>query len=146
DHAPVLAIVGQQKRAALGGSYQQEVDLPSLFKDVAHEYVQMATEPTQIRHLIDRAMRIALAERTVTCLILPNDHQETDYAEPPHQHGTIHSSLGWTPPRVVPTETDLRAAAEVLNAGEKVAMLVGAGALRATDEVIAVAEVLGAGV
>src|ERR671932_361682 len=73
DHPPVVAIVGQQARAALGGNYQQEVDLTTLFKDVAHEYVHMATDPAQVRHLVDRAMRIALAERTVTCIILPND-------------------------------------------------------------------------
>src|SRR5439155_27286010 len=76
DHQPVLAIVGQQKRAALGGSYQQEVDLQTLFKDVAHEYVQTAASPMQIRHLIDRAVRIALEHRTVTCLIFPNDVQD----------------------------------------------------------------------
>src|SRR6202521_2546699 len=63
DHQPVLAIVGQQARAALGGSYQQEVDLTTLFKDVAHEYVHMATSPQQIRHLVDRAIRIAKTER-----------------------------------------------------------------------------------
>src|SRR5437660_112329 len=73
DHAPVVAIVGQQARSALGGDYQQEVDLVTLFKDVAHEYVQMATEPAQIRHLVDRAVRIALSQRTVTCIIVPND-------------------------------------------------------------------------
>src|SRR5215218_6727275 len=83
DHQPVVAIVGQQARPGLGGNYQQEVDLLTLFKDVAHEYVQMATEPAQIRHLIDRAMRIAHAERTVTCLILPNDLQEEDAVEAP---------------------------------------------------------------
>src|SRR5690242_17669302 len=68
DHQPVVAIVGQQARAGLGGNYQQEIDLVALFKDVAHEYVEMATEPEQIRHLVDRAVRIALAERTVTCV------------------------------------------------------------------------------
>src|ERR1700748_2913194 len=73
DHQPVVAIVGQQARPALGGDYQQEVDLVTLFKDVAHEYVHMATHPAQIRHLVDRAVRIALAEKTVTCLIIPND-------------------------------------------------------------------------
>ena len=76
DHQPVVAIVGQQARAALGGDYQQEVDLISLFKDVAHEYVHMATTPAQVRHLVDRAIRIAIAERTVTCIIFPNDLQE----------------------------------------------------------------------
>ncbi|MBD0349415.1 MAG: thiamine pyrophosphate-requiring protein, partial [Thermoleophilia bacterium] len=83
DRQPVVAIVGQQARAALGGSYQQEVDLLSLFKDVAHEYVQMVTEPEQVRHVIDRALRIALAERTVTCVIVPNDLQGEEVEEPP---------------------------------------------------------------
>jgi pyruvate dehydrogenase (quinone) len=147
DHQPVLAIVGQAARASLGGDYQQEVDLASLFKDVAHEYVHMATVPAQIRHLIDRAIRIALVERTVTCIIIPNDLQECE-AEPapPHKHSTIHSGIGYFAPRVVPTPADLRRAADILNAGKRVAMLVGAGCLRATDEVIEVAETLGAGV
>jgi pyruvate dehydrogenase (quinone) len=146
DHQPVVAIVGQQARAAMGGSYQQEVDLLTLFKDVAHEYVHMVTEPEQMRHVIDRALRIALAERTVTCVIVPNDLQTEDATEPAHEHGTIHSSVGYTRPRVVPREEDLARAAEVLNSGERVAMLVGQGALRATDEVVDTADVLGAGV
>ncbi len=146
DHQPVVAIVGQQARAALGGSYQQEVDLVTLFKDVAHEYVQMVTEPEQMRHVVDRALRIALAERTVTCVIVPNDLQTEDAAEPAHEHGTIHSSVGYARPRVVPHDDDLERAAEVLNAGERVAILVGQGALGATDEVIETAETLGAGV
>jgi pyruvate dehydrogenase (quinone) len=146
DHQPVVAIVGQQARAALGGSYQQEVDLVSLFKDVAHEYVQLVTEPEQMRHVLDRALRIAQAERTVTCVIVPNDLQGEDVAEPAHEHGTVHSSVGYSRPRVVPNEADLERAAEVLNAGERVAILVGQGALQATDEVVEVAEALGAGV
>jgi pyruvate dehydrogenase (quinone) len=147
DHQPVVAIVGQQARASLGGNYQQEVDLVSLFKDVAHEYVEMATEPAQVRHLIDRAVRIAAAERTVTCVILPNDLQEADAVEtPPHKHGTVHSSPGWAPPEITPSRAQLERAAEILNAGEKVAMLVGAGTLGAHEEVTAVADALGAGV
>lgn len=147
DHAGVVAIVGQQARAALGGDYQQEVDLISLFKDVAHEYVHMASTTAQIRHLVDRSIRIAKAERTVTCIIIPNDIQEmAAVPTPPRKHGTIHSGVGYSSPRVVPKETDLRRAAGILNSGEKVAMLVGAGALGATDEILEVAEILGAGV
>ncbi|WP_437600559.1 thiamine pyrophosphate-requiring protein [Sorangium sp. So ce590] len=147
DHQPVVAIVGQQDRAALGGHYQQEVDLVTLFKDVAHEYVQMASSPAQIRHLIDRAMRIARAERTVTCVIVPKDVQEMDAVEePPHTHGTVHTGLGYSSPRVVPKEEDLRRAAGVLNAGKRVAMLIGQGALGAAPEVARVAEILGCGV
>jgi len=147
DHQPVVAIIGQQSSSALGGHYQQEVDLQSLFKDVAHEYVHMCTTPAQARHLIDRAMRIAQAERTVTCVIVPNDVQEEKAVDtPPHEHGTVHSGIGYSPPRVVPTADDLRRAAEVLNAGSRVAILVGAGALHAGEEVIQVAERLGAGV
>src|ERR1051326_8100696 len=147
DHQPVVAIVGQSARAAMGGDYQQEVDLLSLFKDVAHEYVHMATTPDQIRHLVDRAMRIARAERTVTCIIIPNDVQELKAVdEPPRKHGTVHSSPGFNPPRVVPYDADLQRAASILNEGKRVAILVGAGALHAADEVVDVADVLGAGV
>jgi pyruvate dehydrogenase (quinone) len=144
DHQPVVAIVGQQDRAALGGHYQQEVDLVTLFKDVAHEYVQMASSPVQIRQLIDRAMRIAKAERTVTCVIVPKDVQEMNAVEePPHKHGTVHTGIGFSSPRVVPKEEDLRRAAEVLNAGKRVAMLIGQGALGAGPEVAKVADILG---
>jgi pyruvate dehydrogenase (quinone) len=147
DHQPVLAIVGQQSRMGLGGSYQQEVDLVTLFKDVAHEYVQMAYEATQIRHLVDRAHRIALDQRTVTALVIPNDlAEEPAKEEPPREHGAVVSAPGYTRPRVVPSEGQLQQAAEILNAGEKVAMLVGQGALGASDEVAEVAETLGAGV
>jgi pyruvate dehydrogenase (quinone) len=147
DHQPVVAIVGQQARPALGGDYQQEVDLVALFKDVAHEYVHMATHPAQIRHVVDRAVRIALAERTVTCLIVPNDLASMDAVEtPPHRHGTIHSSIGYDPPKIVPHARELERAAGILNDAERVAILVGQGALGATDEVIAVADRLGAGV
>ena len=146
DHQPVVAIVGQQARAALGGHYQQEVDLLSLFKDVANDFVQMCVEPSQIRHLVDRAIRVALAKRTVTCIIIPNDVQELKYEEPAREHGTIHSSIGYSQPRLLPATADLQSAADILNAGKKVAILVGAGALGATDEVIEVAELLGAGV
>jgi pyruvate dehydrogenase (quinone) len=146
DHMPVLAIAGQQARDAVGGHYQQELDLQSMFKDVAGAFVQQAMMPAQVRHLVDRAVRIALGERRVTALILPNDLQDVPYHDPPRKHGTVHSGIGYSMPRVVPYDEDLRRAADVLNAGEKVAILVGAGALHATDGVIAVAEKLGAGV
>jgi len=146
DHQPVVAIVGQQRRAALGGDFQQEVDLLALFKDVAHEFVQMATTPEQVRHLVDRAMRIARDRRSVTCIVMPNDVQDLPAAEPAHEHGTIHSGIGYPQSPARPPDAELARAADILNRGERVAMLVGAGALQATDEVIAVAERLGAGV
>ncbi len=147
DHQPVVAIVGQSAREAMGGSFQQEVDLPNLFKDVAHEYVQTLMVPQQTRALVDRAVRIALAERTVTCLVVPNDVQELSYEDPPHAHSTVHTAIGrgWLPPRVVPREEDLRRAAEILNEGRKVAILAGAGARGAAAELEAVADRLGAG-
>ncbi|WP_265517433.1 thiamine pyrophosphate-requiring protein [Nitratireductor luteus] len=147
DHTPVVAIVGQQKRMSLGGNYQQEVDLISLFKDVASDYVHMCTDPAQMRHLVDRAMRIAQAERTVTCIIVPNDVQEMDaVSSPPRQHGALFSGVGYTRPAHAPGEAELKQAAEILNGGERVAMLIGAGALDAGAEVIKVADLLGAGV
>ncbi|MET4116485.1 pyruvate dehydrogenase (quinone) [Bradyrhizobium sp. JR1.5] len=145
DHQPVLAIVGQQARNALGGHYQQELDLVSMFKDVAGAYVMQASSPAQIRHLIDRSIRTALARRTPTVIILPNDIQEEPYEDPPRAHGTLHSGVGYSAPGIKPRDADLDRAAEVLNAGKKVAMLIGAGALNATEEVIAVADRLSAG-
>ncbi|MGY4368590.1 pyruvate dehydrogenase (quinone) [Bradyrhizobium sp. LB1.3] len=145
DHQPVLAIVGQQARNALGGHYQQELDLVSMFKDVAGAYVMQVSSPAQIRHLIDRSIRIALARRTPTVIILPNDIQEEPYEDPPRAHGTLHSGIGYSAPSIKPRDADLDRAAEVLNAGKKVAMLVGAGALHATEEAIAVADRLSAG-
>jgi len=146
DHQPVLAIVGQQARSVLGGEFQQEVDLVNLFKDVAHEYVQMATVPEQVLHLVDRAMRIARDRRAVTCLILPNDLQELDAAEPPREHAMMHTGIGYTSRLTAANDLDLAAAAAVLNAGKKVAILAGAGALGAGHELVAVADRLGAGI
>ena len=144
DHMPVLAIAGQQARTAIGAHYQQEIDLQSMFKDVA-EYVQTASVPAQVRHLTDRAVRIALSKRAVSVLVFPNDLQELAMEEPPRKHGAVFSGVGWSAPRVVPVDADLRAAADILNAGKKVAVLVGIGAKDATDQVIAVADRLGAG-
>jgi pyruvate dehydrogenase (quinone) len=146
DHVPVVAVVGQQARTAIGAHYQQEVDLQSLFKDVAADFVATASVPSQLRHLIDRAVRIASTKRTVTCVIIPNDLQELTYEDPPLVHGTTHTGVGYAGPAQLPNDDLLRQAAAVLNTGEKVAILVGAGALGATDEVIAVAEKLQAGV
>ncbi|CUI88012.1 thiamine pyrophosphate-requiring protein [Achromobacter xylosoxidans] len=147
DHQPVVAIVGQQARSALGGDYQQEVDLVNLFKDVAHEFVHMVTSPLQARHMVDRAMRIALERRSVVCLIFPNDVQDLEAVPvPPREHGTVHTGIGVTSHAAVPPEAALANAADLLNRGERVAMLVGAGALSAGAEVRAVAERLGAGV
>ena len=146
DHQPVVAIVGQSSRSALGGAYQQEVDLQSLFKDVAHEYVQTVTVPAAIRHVVDRAFRIARDQRSPTCIIVPNDVQELAYEKPARAHGTVHSSAGYRRPRVTPQRADLERAAEILNRGERVAMLVGAGALGAGAQVLEVAEKLGAGI
>jgi pyruvate dehydrogenase (quinone) len=146
DHVPVVAIVGQQARMAIGANYQQEVDLQSLFKDVAADFVATASVPEQVRHLIDRAVRIASTRRTVTCVILPNDLQGLAYEDPPVAHGATHTGVGYAGPALLPDHDVLRKAAELLNTGEKVAMLVGAGALDATDDVIAVAERLQAGI
>lgn len=147
DHVPVVAIVGQQASSALGSDYQQEVDLQNLFKDVASAYVETIVNPAQVRHVVDRAFRIAAAERTVTCIIVPNDVQEMDAVEsPPRSHGNVYSGIGHARPHSTPTDDEIGRAASVLNEGERVAILVGAGALHATEEVIEVANILGAGV
>lgn len=146
DHVPVVALVGQASTMAIGSDYQQEVDLNALFKDVC-EYRETVMSPTAARHVVDRAIRTALGMRGVACIIIPKDLQEEKAVESaPHTHNVVHSGIGYSRPRIIPQDQDLRRAAEVLNAGKKVAMLVGAGALAATDEVIAVADTLQAGI
>ncbi|MCB8836878.1 thiamine pyrophosphate-requiring protein [Aurantimonas sp. VKM B-3413] len=147
DHQPVVAIMGQQSRSAIGGNYQQEVDLQTLFKDVASDYVQTCMSPAMTRHLIDRAFRIAKARRNVTALVFPNDVQEAKAVdEAPQAHGTVHTSDAYNKWEVMPDEASLREAAKLLNEGKKVGILIGAGAIGAADEVTEVANLLGAGV
>jgi pyruvate dehydrogenase (quinone) len=146
DHVPVVAIVGQTSRSAMGGSYQQEVDLLSLFKDVASEYVQMVTVPEQLPNVLDRAIRVALAERAPTAIIIPSDVQELPYAAPTHEFKMVPSSLGVDWAATSPDDRGIAKAAEILNAGSKVAILAGHGARGARAELEQVAELLGAGV
>ena len=147
DHQPVVAIIGQQKTISLGSNYQQEVDLNTLFKDVASEFVQTCMSPSQARHLIDRAVQVAKASRSVTAVIFPEDVQESDYEDPPMSHGSVFTApQREVRSRVIPPAEEVRRAAELLNSGEKVAILVGQGAREAADEVKQVAELLGGGV
>ncbi len=145
DHVPVVAIVGQTDRSAMGGSYQQEVDLHNLFKDVCGEYVQTCTVPQQLPNLIDRAIRVARAERTPTCLIFPSDVFDLPYEPPGHAVKQVPSSLGTSWPTVAPDPAGLARAAEILNAGERPALLVGQGARGCIDELTELADRLGAG-
>jgi pyruvate dehydrogenase (quinone) len=146
DHVPVVAIVGQTSRSAMGGSYQQEVDLLSLFKDVASEYVQVVNVPEQLPGVLDRAIRVALAERAPTAIIIPSDVQELEYSAPTHAFKMVPSSLGIDWPTAVPQDAAIGRAAEILNKGQKVAILAGSGAREARAELEQVAELLGAGV
>ncbi|WP_019145434.1 thiamine pyrophosphate-requiring protein [Aeromicrobium massiliense] len=147
DHQPVVAIVGQQPTTALGSEYQQEIDLTALFKDVAAQYVQAVLAPEQAAMVVDRAFRTALATRSPCVVVLPHDVQVAEAPEqPPHEHGVVPTVPQWRPPRVLPAADDLAEAAAVLNAGERVALLVGQGARDAGEQVRAVAERLGAGV
>jgi pyruvate dehydrogenase (quinone) len=145
DHQPVLAIVGQQKRTTVGAHYQQEIDLQVLFKDVGG-FVSTVMEAASARHVIDRAIKSAYEERRPAVVIVPEDVGEADYSDPPREHGSVFTSVGWNRPHMVPDETLLRDAAAILNAGEKVAILIGAGARGAAAEVLEVADRLGAGV
>jgi pyruvate dehydrogenase (quinone) len=146
DHVPVVAIVGQTARSAMGGSYQQEVDLMSLYKDVASDYLQMVTVPEQLPNVLDRALRTAMARRAPTAIIIPSDVQDLAYSAPEHAFKMVPSSLGveWATP--VPGADALRRAADVLNAGRKVAILAGQGARHARGELMQVADLLQAGV
>ncbi|WP_020672854.1 thiamine pyrophosphate-requiring protein [Amycolatopsis nigrescens] len=147
DHVPVVAIVGQTARTAMGGSYQQEIDLQSLFKDVASEYLVEVNVAEQLPNALDRAMRTALAHRAPTALIIPADLQEEPYSPPRHEFKHVPSSPPDLPrASVLPPSEQLAKAAEVLNSGQKVAMLIGQGARNAVTEVRKVAELTGAGV
>jgi pyruvate dehydrogenase (quinone) len=146
DGIPVVAIIGQTARSAMGGAYQQEIDLMSLYKDVASEYLGMITVPEQLPNVLDRAMRTAQARRTVTAVVIPGDVQTLEYTPPKHEFKMVPSSMGISGSSVLPDEAGLRTAAEVLNAGERVAIMIGQGARNAADEVVEVADVLGAGV
>ncbi|WP_367125950.1 thiamine pyrophosphate-requiring protein [Streptomyces phytohabitans] len=146
DHVPVVALIGQTARSAMGGSFQQEVDLHSLFKDVASDFLATVNVPQQLPNVLDRAFRTACARRAPTAVIIPGDVQDLPYEAPGHAHGMVPSSLGWSPAAAVPSEEALERAAEVLNSGTKVAMLVGQGAAGAAAEVRETAERLRAGV
>ncbi len=146
DHVPVLALVGQSATFALGTEFQQEVDLQTLFKDVASDYDLTIVDPAQARHAVDRAVRSALSQRSVTALIVPRNVQEQKAVPaPPRKLGATFSGIGYQRPRSIPHEADLLRAADVLNAGKRVAMLIGAGAVHAGDAVIALADRLQAG-
>jgi pyruvate dehydrogenase (quinone) len=146
DHVPMVAIVGQTARSAMGGSYQQEVDLLSLYKDVASDYVQQVTVPEQLPNVLDRAIRTALARRAPTAVIIPSDVQELPYDAPGHAFKMVPSSLGTDWPSTTPGQPALQRAADVLNAGSKVAILAGQGGRAARAELTQVADLLGAGV
>ncbi|MBE1577986.1 thiamine pyrophosphate-requiring protein [Amycolatopsis roodepoortensis] len=147
DHVPVVAIVGQTARSAMGGSYQQEVDLQALFKDVASEYLVEVNVPEQLPNALDRALRTAIAQRAPTAVIIPADLQEETYQPPQHEFKHVPSSPPDHPrASVIPPSEEVARAAEVLNAGEKVAILLGQGARNAVTELREVAELTGAGV
>jgi pyruvate dehydrogenase (quinone) len=146
DHVPVVAILGQTARSAMGGSYQQEVDLMSLYKDVAGDYLQMVTVPEQLPNVLDRAIRTAMTRRTVTAVIIPADVQELEYTPPKHEFKMVPSSVGVSDTQTLPSAEGLAQAAEILNSGDRVAILAGQGARGAARELTEVADVLGAGV
>ena len=145
DHVPVVAIVGQTERSAMGGSYQQEVDLLTLFKDVCSDYVQMCSVPQQLPNLIDRAIRIALTESAPTCIIIPSDVFDLEYVAPAHAFKQVPSSVGMSTSTVAADQAAVRQTADLLNAGQRVALLVGQGARGCEPELTQVADLLGAG-
>ncbi|MFF5173847.1 thiamine pyrophosphate-requiring protein [Micromonospora sp. NPDC000089] len=146
DHQPVVALLGHTALTAEGGGYYQEIDLLGLYKDVASDFLAQLDDPSQVRHLVDRACRTALARRTVTALVLPADVQDLPAVpDPPHAHGYYHTSAVPSSAPTVPPADEVRRAAEVLRGGEKVALLVGQGAFGAEAEVRAIADRLGAG-
>ncbi|MFI2475042.1 thiamine pyrophosphate-requiring protein [Nocardia xishanensis] len=147
DHVPVVAIVGQTARSAMGGSYQQEVNLQTLFQDVA-DYVVEVNVASQLPNALDRAFRVAIARRAPTAVIIPSDLQEEEYEPPEHAFKQVPSSPpGAVPPaQVIPARDEIRRAAEILDAGSRVAILIGQGARSAATEVLEIADRTGAGI
>ena len=145
DRQPVVAITGGAPRGVRGAHYQQELNLDRALAD-ACLFVQEAMVPEAVPHILDQAIRVATAGRGVGAVVLPGDLQLEPYRDPPREHGFVRSGSGYSKPLLVPYPADLQRAADVLNAGNKVAILIGAGAICAAGEVIAVAEALGAGV
>lgn len=145
DSKPVVAIVGDVVTTARGSGYQQEVALPTLFKDVCAQYVQEVTAPEQLGAVLDNAFRTAIATSSPTCVIVPHDVQQAPWPEVPHEHGMVPTVPAIAAARILPTDDDLDRAAQLLNAGERVTLLVGQGARGAAAEVHLVAERLGAG-
>jgi pyruvate dehydrogenase (quinone) len=145
DHAPVLAICGQAEATVRGASYQQELNLDRMFADVA-AFAQEASAPAQVRHLIDRCIRVAKATNGPSVLILPKDIQDAEYEEPAVAHGFTRSGVGYSKPKIVPEDADLAKAADILNAGTKVAILVGAGARGTAPLLTDMSTLLGAGI
>ena len=146
DGVPVVAIVGQQSRTVLGSAYMQEIDLTALFKDVASQFVQLVSAPEQVPMVLDRAFRTAKATSSPCVVIVPHDVQSAPAPELEQQHGIVVTAPSWNASAKTPREEDLDAAAAILNSAERVALLVGQGARHASDQVVAVAEKLGAGI
>ena len=145
DNQPVLAIVGQQAQTAMGTDFQQELNMERIFADVG-AFVKTIETPMQAQAVLDKAIRVAMARRQPTVVILPTDVQTMEFTPPAATHGVSRSGIGYASRRIMPTTEEIQQAADVLNAGEKVAMLVGEGAIGATDQVLAVADKLGAGI
>jgi pyruvate dehydrogenase (quinone) len=147
DHMPVLAITGMQETSVLGTGYQQEVALDKLYADVA-EYDQMIYNPVQLPAVVDIAIRTAYARRGVAHLTVPNDIQVADADADPWQHvapaAAPKTAAVYLPPPGKPNEEDLQRLADFLNDGHKIAILAGAGALHAREELLTLAETLAA--
>jgi pyruvate dehydrogenase (quinone)/pyruvate oxidase len=147
DHMPVLAITGMQETSILGTGYQQEVALDKLYEDVT-EYDQMIYNPVQLPAVVDIAIRTAYARRGVAHITVPNDIQVADAGADPWQHvapaAAPKTSAVYLSPPGRPREEDLQRLADFLNEGEKIAILAGAGALHAREELLALAETLAA--
>ncbi len=147
DHAPVLAITGLPETSVLGTGYQQEVRLDRLFEDLA-EYNQMVVNPVQLPGLVDLAVRTAYARSGVAHLSLPNDIQVADAGADPWRHvapaDPPATAPVYLPPPALPRESELHAAANVLNAGQRIAILAGAGAQGAGTLIESVADTLAA--
>lgn len=151
DRVPVLAIVGR-RRTGRDDPHRPETDPYALFGDVASEFLETVTAPQDLPDVLDRALRTAHARRCPVVVVVPEDVLElgcpepTEPPAPPAGFGAAPAGAGPGEGTAAPSTQSLERAAEILNSGDKVAILVGRGAAGAAAEVQRIAELLGAGV
>ncbi|MFV9652900.1 ubiquinone-dependent pyruvate dehydrogenase [Pseudomonas citrulli] len=137
NHVPVLAIAAQIPSSEIGLNYFQETHPQELFKECSH-FIELVTNPEQMPHVLHRAMRSAILNRGVAVVVIPGDVSLLEVEDKLKPWPALHA------PRTLPAEQDLQRLTEILESSEKVTLLCGSGCAGAHDQVVALADTLGA--